>query len=179
MDLRIRNNTNNLANTALLASAAIVLSSIEMMIPDIPFMLPGMKLGLSNIVIMYALETVSLGSTISIAIVKAVFALLTRGATAGAMSLLGGILSVFAMWALITIFRNKFGYIGIGILGAFFHNIGQIIIAIAIMGIAVFWYFPIIALSSIATGTITGIVVGITLPKITLSMKFSQKNADI
>lgn len=157
-------NTLKITQTALISAVALVLSYIEMMIPDMPFVLPGMKLGLSNIATMFALTSMSLPSAIVVCIVKAVFALFMRGFTAFMMSLCGGFLSVLAMYLLLKI--KRVGFVGIGVGGAFCHNLGQILVAFAFTDETVFAYFSVLGLASIVTGTVTALAVYIILPKV-------------
>lgn len=160
----MKKNTMNITRTALLSAVALVLSYIEMMLPDMPFVLPGMKLGLSNIATMFALSSVSLPSALVVCLTKAIFALLMRGFTAFLMSLCGGILSTLAMYLLLKF--NRVGYIGIGVMGAFCHNLGQIFVAYVYTDSTVFAYFGVLALASIVTGSVTAFAVYILLPKV-------------
>ena len=154
----------NITRTALLSTVALVLSYIEMMLPDFPFVLPGMKLGLSNIATMFALTSVNLPCALVVCVTKAVFALLMRGFTAFLMSLFGGLLSTLVMYLLLRI--RSLGYIGIGIAGAFCHNLGQILVAYVYTDSTVFAYFGVLAVASIVTGSVTAFVVYILLPKV-------------
>ncbi|MBQ8056933.1 MAG: Gx transporter family protein [Ruminococcus sp.] len=156
--------TIKITQTAMVSAVALVLSYIEMSLPDLPFVLPGMKLGLSNIATMFALTAMSLPSALVVCIVKAVFALLMRGFTSFLMSLCGGLLSVFAMY-LVMRFKH-IGYVGVGVSGAFCHNLGQILVAFAFTDSTVFAYFSVLGLASIVTGTVTALAVYIILPKV-------------
>ena len=156
--------TLKITQTALVSAVALVLSYIEMSLPDLPFVLPGMKLGLSNIATMFALSALSLPSALVVCLVKAVFALLMRGLTAFLMSLCGGVLSTLAMYALIRF--KKIGFVGVGIGGAFSHNLGQILVAFALTDSGVFAYFSVLCIASIVTGTLTAIVLYVILPKV-------------
>ncbi|MBQ7810428.1 MAG: Gx transporter family protein, partial [Clostridia bacterium] len=80
--LKINNKLFILARTALLSAVAVVLSILESFIPDLPFVLPGMKLGLGNIAVLVAVETCPLPMVLYIALVRALFTLVTRGAAA-------------------------------------------------------------------------------------------------
>ena len=80
------------------AALAIVLSALENLIPPLPMMPPGAKLGLSNIVTMFAAGTFGLIPALAIALLKALFAGATRGVTALLMSLAGGF-SARWLWA--------------------------------------------------------------------------------
>ena len=71
------------ALTGLLAALALALSFLEGLLPPLPFLPPGAKLGLSNIVTMYAAGTLGLPYAVFLALLKGGFALLTRGAVAG------------------------------------------------------------------------------------------------
>lgn len=156
--------TLKITQTALVSAVALVLSYIEMSLPDLPFVLPGMKLGLSNIATMFALSALSLPSALVVCLVKAVFALLMRGLTAFLMSLCGGVLSTLAMYALIRF--KKIGFVGVGIGGAFSHNLGQILVAFVLTDSGVFAYFSVLCIASIVTGTLTAIVLYVILPKV-------------
>ena len=156
--------TLKLTQTALVSAVALVLSALEMMLPDLPFVLPGMKLGLSNIATMFALSAMSLPSALVVCLTKALFALLARGFTAFLMSLCGGLLSTLAMYLLLKI--KGFGFMGVGIVGAFCHNLGQILVAFFFTDSTVFAYFSVLAFFSIFTGLVTALVVYIILPKV-------------
>ena len=78
------------ALSGLLAALALTLSLLEGMLPPLPGMPPGAKLGLSNVVMMYAAGTLGLPFAMALAVIKGGFALLTRGVTAGAMRFSGG-----------------------------------------------------------------------------------------
>lgn len=159
-----KTNTLKITQTALISAVALVLSYIEMSLPDLPFVLPGMKLGLSNIATMFALSAMSFPSALVVCLVKAVFTLLMRGFTAFLMSLSGGLLSVVAMYLLMKI--KRIGFVGIGVGGAFCHNLGQILVAFAFTDSTVFAYFGVLSLASVITGTVTALAVYIILPKV-------------
>ena len=172
-----KNYTTRLTQTALTASVALILAYLEMILPDLPFVLPGMKLGLSNIATMFALEVLSLPSALFICLCKAVLALIMRGFTAFLMSLTGGILSTVFMFLLIKSRKIKFGYIGVGIGGAWFHNIGQLIIAYFFTDKSVFAYLPVLCLSAILTGTVTALTLFVLLPNIIKMPVFKNQNS--
>lgn len=156
--------TVKITQTAMISAVALVLSYIEMSLPDMPFVLPGMKLGLSNIATMFALTAMSLPSALVVCVVKAVFALLMRGFTAFLMSLCGGVLSVIAMYLVMKL--KSIGYVGIGVSGAFCHNLGQILVAFMFTDSTVFAYFSVLGLASVVTGTVTALAVYLILPKV-------------
>ena len=146
----------------LLAALAIVLSVFENMLPEIPLLPPGCRLGLSNIVTMFTASAVGLPSAVFVAVLKGGFAFLTRGVTAGMMSLFGGVCSTLVMWLCL---RSKyFAMLGVGICGALTHNMTQLTVACLITSPAVFGYAPALILFAIPAGAVTGTVMRLALP---------------
>src|SRR5699024_6514019 len=90
--------SRKIAVCGLLGALALVLTLLEGMLPPIPGLPPGARPGLSNIVTMFAAGSLGLPYALAIALLKGVFAFLTRGVTAGLMSLSGGLMSTLAMW---------------------------------------------------------------------------------
>jgi len=164
--LKISKGLLTLCRTGFLCAVALVISVLENLIPVLPFSLPGMKLGLSNIAVIFALELCSLPCALGIVAVKALFALATRGAIAFMMSFFGGILATLGMYFLIRSKKLPFGCLGIGIGGAFLHNTGQFFISYLLFYNAVFVYFPVLCLASLITGTLTALVCYIVMPPI-------------
>lgn len=156
--------TVKITQTAMVSAVALVLSYIEMSLPDLPFVLPGMKLGLSNIATMFALSAMSLPSALVVCLTKALFVLLMRGFTAFLMSLCGGVLSAVVMYLLMKF--KRVGFVGVGVGGAFSHNLGQILIAFLFTDSTVFAYFSVLGLASVVTGTVTALAVYLILPKV-------------
>ncbi len=156
--------TVKITQTAMVSAVALVLSYIEMSLPDLPFVLPGMKLGLSNIATMFALSAMSLPSALVVCMTKALFVLLMRGFTAFLMSLCGGVLSAVVMYLLMKF--KRVGFVGVGVGGAFSHNLGQILIAFLFTDSTVFAYFSVLGLASVVTGTVTALAVYLILPKV-------------
>lgn len=150
------------ALSGLLAALALTFSMLEGMLPPLPGMPPGAKLGLSNVVMMYAAGTLGLPWAIAIAVIKGGFALLTRGAVAGMMSLAGGLLSTVCAWALLK--KTGAGLAVVGICGALAHNAGQLLIAFGMLGPAVAAYAPVLGAASVAAGLLTGTVLRVSMP---------------
>ncbi len=115
-----RSSAKFVAFTGILAAVALVLSLLESLLPPIPGMPPGARLGLSNIVSMYAVGNLGLGPAMAIALTKGLFAFLTRGVTAGLMSTAGSLLSTLVLWLFLR--KLGFGLIGSSAAGALAHN---------------------------------------------------------
>lgn len=145
----------------LLAALAAALSFLEGLLPVIP--IPGAKLGLSNIVIMYALTSLNLPCALALAVVKAAFALL-RGGSAFLMSLAGGLLSTLVMAGALRLLHGRVSFIGVGILGAVAHNGAQLAVAMLLLSPALIGYGPWLLLLAVAAGTATGLTLNIVMP---------------
>ena len=154
--------TKKVAFMGLFFALAIVLSFLENLIPPMP---NGIKPGLSNIAVMYVLFFVDIGSAYIMAILKAGFALVSRGIVAGLMSLAGGIISVSVMALFIKIGGKKISYLLLSVLGGISHNAGQITMACFIMKSSyLIYYFPVLFISGIIMGVITGISLKFLMP---------------
>ena len=150
--------------TALLFAAALVLTVVEYQMP-IPMPVPGIKLGLSNIVVMYSLFFLRKRDALTLAVLKSLFVFLTRGFIAALLSFSGGVLSIVAMIFCMVIFKEKISYLMVSIIGAVFHNFGQIVVVSMLYTNLLLWtYFPVLLVSAIITGTATSALLRITLP---------------
>lgn len=160
-----KNTTYKLSLSAILCALALALGFLESLLPPMPFLPPGAKPGFSNIITMFAAGSIGLPSALAIAAVKGCFAFVTRGFTAGIMSLSGGVFSALAMYLLLRHANKIFGLIGISVLSALCHNIGQLFAAIFITGTAsIAYYAPALAVFGIATGAVTGIIFRAVMP---------------
>lgn len=157
--------TKNIALNGLMLSLIVVLSIIESFFPPVPFLPPGVKLGLSNVIIMYSLFLTKRRYTAFLVVAKSLFVFLTRGAVAGSLSLVGGIFSIIVILLFSYLLKEKISYITLSVLGAVFHNIGQItVLGFITNNKNIFWYCPILIISGIIMGVITGIVLNAIMP---------------
>ena len=165
MDGKNIKNTRKIVLTGLLFALAIVLSIIENALPTLAIPVPGVKLGLSNIAVMYALFFVNAGQAFSIAVLKSGFVLITRGATAAFLSLFGGILSIIIMLIIMVVFKEKVSYLIISIAGSVFHNIGQFIaISIIYTSMGLWAYLPLLIIAGVIAGIVTSVLLKIIMP---------------
>lgn len=147
----------------MLGALALALSALETLIPPLPMLPPGAKPGLSNLATMYAAYSVGLGPALCVALLKGLFAGLTRGWTAMLMSLAGGLASTLATAALIR-FCRSFSLVGVGVAGALTHNLAQLGAAAILTTPAVAAYLPWLLLFGALTGTLTGFLLKWALP---------------
>jgi heptaprenyl diphosphate synthase len=159
------NKVKQLVLTALLFAMAIVIAIVENTLPSLPAPVPGVKLGLSNIVVMYALFFLGGKKAYAIAVLKALFVFITRGLVAGILSFTGGVLSLTIMLLLILIFKDKVSYLIISISGAVFHNLGQFVAVSIIYTNLFMWpYIPILLISGVITGVLTATLLRLIMP---------------
>lgn len=150
----------------LLFAVAVVLSYIEGMIV-IPGLPPGVKLGLSNIATMYCVFFLGGKSAYTLAVLKAFSVLLMRGPTGALLSLLGGLLSVTIMLFLLLLKKWSLSYLIISVFGAIGHNLGQLAGSALLTGTTLtLYYFPILIVSGIVMGFVTGLVLKTVLPAV-------------
>ena len=143
------------ALTGMLFALSITLSFLESMVTPLLGLMPAMKLGLANIVVMYALAFLTPAQAGALVLLKALFALLTRGATAGFLSLLGGGCSFLVLLLLLHLPWKPTGYI-FSVCGALAHNLGQLMGAALVLssGLAL-GYAPVLMLAGVAVGSLT------------------------
>lgn len=150
-----REKTGRIAVTGILGALAIVLSFLEGSIPPLPPMPPGAKLGLSNLATMFAAGYLGLPAALFTAVLKGGFAFLTRGVTAGMMSLCGGLLSALLGWFLLT--KTRISYVTTGILCALSHNAAQLVVAYFVASAGILSYLPALLFFGICSGSLTGL----------------------
>lgn len=146
------------AVSGLLTSLMLVFGFIERQFP-LTVAVPGIKLGLANSVLLYALYMLGVRQSIILMLLKALMSwLIYMNMNAMFYSLAGGVLSLGAM---ILLSRMKdVSIIGVSAIGAVFFNIGQILMAVVMLNTPqlLFSYLPILMVSGVLTGILTGIV---------------------
>lgn len=157
--------TRLLVLTALLFAVALVLSVVENSLPTLPIAVPGVKFGLSNIAVMYALFFLDKKPAFMIATLKAGFVLITRGPIAGLLSFCGGILSLVIMTVLLIIFKDKISYFVLSIFGSVFHNVGQFVAISLIYTNMYLWvYLPVLLIAGVIAGMATSTLLKFIMP---------------
>lgn len=151
------NNIKRLSIISMLLAMAIVLSYLESFIP---MFVPGLKLGLANIIILIMLYEFRYYEAFIVQITRIIIVALIRGTLLNPiffMSLTGGILAYLIM---LLFSRLKiFTPIGVSVIGAIFHTIGQIVVAFIIINVMeIAYYLPFIALLSVGTGILSGLI---------------------
>ena len=145
-----------IAKLGLLTAVAIVLGYFEHILPVTG--IPGVKLGLANTVLLYALYLIDVPSAILLMFLKVgLSGLLFGGPAAMLYSFAGGALSLFIM---ILARKSKgLSVVGVSVLGAVSHNVAQMAVACFIVETrAILAYLPILLLAAAVTGTLTGLI---------------------
>ena len=143
---------------ALMTALAILLGYVESLIP-LNFGIPGIKIGLGNIVILIVLLQYSRKEAFIVSAVR----ILVIGFLFGSLfsilySLAGAVLSILVMSILLK--SGRFGLLGVSAAGGCMHNIGQLLVArIVLPGLPLLWYTPVLMMAGLATGTVVAIVV--------------------
>lgn len=161
----VRAGTRRLTMLAMLLAIMMALSAVEHMLPALPMLPPNLRLGLANIVSMYTLFFLGKRPAFLLAFLKSAFVLLTRGVIAGALSLCGGFLSLLVIIVMDLISKKRFSMLILSISGAIAHNLGQLNMASVLLGTnMVFGYFPVLIISGIVMGSITGTLLRVVMP---------------
>ncbi len=155
-----KNTARRVALAGILGAQALALAWLESLLPAFPFLPPGAKPGISNIVTMFAVSALNITDALFIVVIKALFAGVTRGMTAFLMSLCGGLMSLAAMVLIFRVFKkNRLGLIGTGVCCALAHNLGQLVAAAVITDtVTIAGYAPALLIFGVCTGIVTGFV---------------------
>lgn len=152
------------------SALAIVISTLEHYVPlqaIIP--LPGIKLGLSNCLIIYILYKFNYKYALCTIVIKCfVVSLLFTGFTSLIYSLTGGLFSLAIMLVILK-FKKLFSIIGVSMGGAAFHSFGQICASSLMLGsVHIFKYLAVLLLISVFTGIVTGVIADVLINRIKL-----------
>ncbi len=156
--------TKRLVLLAMLTAVAMILSYVESLLPSVG--IPGVKMGLANIAVIFALFRFGWKEAAALSLVRVVLVSLLFGSV-GAMlySLAGAVLSLALMALLRRI--DRFSTVGVSVAGGVAHNAGQILMAMLILQTKqLLGYLPVLAVSGIAGGVLTGLVAALLIRRI-------------
>ena len=159
------NKTGKITLYGVLTALAMILSYVESQLPAF-VAIPGMKLGLTNIVVLFALYVIDAKAAAFINLVRIILvALLFGTALSLAFSLAGGALSFLVMVLLKK--TNRLSIMGVSAAGGVSHNIGQILVAMVAMNTrAIALYLPVLWITGIFSGVLIGIIGGIVVGRV-------------
>ena len=148
---------NRVAYFGVFTALALIFSYVETLIP-LQFGIPGVKLGLANLIIVIALYKLKLREAYVLSVVRVILAGFLFGNYFSIIySLAGGLLSLTVMAYLKH--RGDFSVIGVSIAGGVFHNVGQLVVAMAVVEtFHVAYYMPVLLVAGLVTGFLIGIL---------------------
>ena len=155
---------SKVAQYGLVTALALVLSYLESLLP--PLGVPGVKLGLPNLAIVFALYRLGFKDACVISLVRvALVALLFGNGASLAYSAAGAALSLAVMGLLWK--TGKFSSVGVSVAGGVAHNAGQILVAMAMLEtVRLAWYLPVLWISGTVAGVLVGIVSGVLVKRV-------------
>lgn len=142
----------------MLSAIGLILGLFESVIP-LPVVIPGARLGLSNIVVLVTIEVFGYKEGLVVTILKSFLLMLVTGAvTSFAFSCTGAVLSAVSMILADKYLKKYISEIGISEIGSFFHNLGQVFVAsVVLSNPMIFVYFPILIVMGLFTGYFVGL----------------------
>ena len=151
-------NLKKITTLGILASLAMVLSFVETLLPPIYAAVPGIKIGLANIVNVFLLYKFSVKDTAIVTLIRVlIVSMLFGNFMTLAYSLAGAFLSITVMALLKK--TNLFSTVGVSIAGGVAHNLGQIIVAIFVTStIEIGYYMIFLCISGVLSGMLIGII---------------------
>ena len=150
--------TRSITTIGVLTAISVVISIIESYFTFIGNIVPGLKLGLANIVIIFALYKYNFKTALSISLVRVFIISLVRSGFGlnFFFSLVGAIFSIISM---VIVKKTKLSIIGVSIIGSICHSVGQVLIGMLLLtNYNVIYYLPYLLLFSIPTGILIGIM---------------------
>lgn len=155
--------------SSMLIILALSLSYLERFIPiNVLVGVPGIRLGLANVVSLFALYYINLSTAVAILVLRCFLSAVLFGVfTSFLFSVTGGIYSILVMYFLIKYCSSRVSLFGISVAGAAAHNIGQILIAmLGLQSINLLSYLPFLLMLSIPTGLMIGFLASITFDRL-------------
>lgn len=160
--------TKRLTELALLTTVALIIFVIELRIPN-PIPIPGVKLGLANIITVYALYHYRIKEVFLVVMVRILLGSIFGGNMMALLySVTGSLFCLAGMQLFCRMIPQKHLWI-CSVLGAVLHNIGQTLIACLIAGWGLFVYFPFLLVSGCLAGAFTGICAQLIIGRIKIS----------
>ncbi|KUG02813.1 heptaprenyl diphosphate synthase component i [hydrocarbon metagenome] len=168
--------TKKLALIAILVAQATILHYLEGLLPN-PIPIPGVKLGLANIITLLALIIFDFKTALNIVVLRTILGSLLNGTLFGVgffLSFSGAIAATCVMILLLRVLP-VLSVIGVSIAGAIAHSIGQLLMAALIISQpGIFYYLPVMLLFSIPSGIITGLLLKELLKFMRSTNRFDQ-----
>ena len=149
--------SRRIAYCGLFAALAILMGYVELLIP-MPIPIPGVKLGLANVIIVIMLYFMDAKSAFFVSLIRVLLSGLLFAGFAGLLYSLSGAMLSFAVMLLLKR-TERFSIVGVSVAGGIFHNVGQIVVAaLVVENVRMAYYLPFLLVSGVVTGIVIGIV---------------------
>ncbi len=149
--------TKRIAFLGVMAAFALALSYLELLLPPISAAVPGIKMGLANIAVIFVLYKFGARDAAAVSAIRLIVASLLFGSFMSFLYSFSGALSSFLVMLLLKQ-TGRFSEIGVSAVGGVIHNAAQILVAAFIFSTPQIWYYmPILVI----TGTVSGVLVGV------------------
>ena len=156
--------TRRLTTLALLTAGAMILSYVESMLPSLG--IPGVKMGLANIAVIFALYRLGWKEAMGISLVRVFMVSMLFGSMSALLYSLAGAAASLGVMTLLKRL-DRFSEKGVSVAGGVAHNAGQILVAIALLGnVKLAYYYPILVISGVAGGILTGLTAAMLIKRI-------------
>lgn len=158
--------SRRLVFTALLCAIALTIFVLEAQIP-LPLPVPGLKLGLANVVTVFALAALGRREALAVVVIRVFLGNAFSGQGMALLyALAGGLFSWLVMALILPVLRKKQLWVA-GVLGGISHNLAQMAVALAVTRTpALLWYLPVLLLCGCLTGALTGLSAQLLLRRI-------------
>lgn len=166
-----KSKVKNIALYGVMIALAMIFSYLESFIPiNLLIPVPGVKLGLANIVVLFALYTMRFGDAVVIAVIRVLLSGLIFGNPMTiAYSLAGSMLSIVVMYLLK---KTDLSIIGVSMVGGISHNIGQLIVAVILTStVRIAYLVPVLLVTGMVTGLLMGIAAKLVIPRVEAIVK--------
>ncbi|MCM1282374.1 MAG: Gx transporter family protein [Muribaculaceae bacterium] len=165
--------SKQIAKIGMCIAVAMICSYIETLVP-LSFGIPGIKLGLANLVVLLTLYTMGTREALLVSVLRIVLTGFLFGNLFSILySLAGGLLSFLVMWLLKRC--GKLGCVSVSVAGGISHNIGQLFVAVLIVeNYHIFYYAPVL----LTAGLLTGLVIGILSQEIITRVPFRESGKE-
>ena len=162
--------SKKVAMTGMFVALAMIFSYVEVLIP-INFGIPGMKLGLANLVVVVTLYVLGTKTAFAVSIIRIMLVSMTFGSLSAMLySMAGGLLSFAGMVLLKKL--PDLSVVGVSVAGGVLHNAGQVLVAMAVVeNVMLMSYFPPLMIAGTITGALIGIVSSKVIPRVKPVMK--------
>lgn len=162
----MRYSSVKLARFSALCAFTLLLSAVENLIP-LPVAPPGVKLGLSNLAVLYCIADGDRLSAWVLVLLRTVLsALLFGNAVSFLFSLSGGILSVLLMQTALGMLQRGYTFVSLSVLGSLAFQIGQIAAGVLLYGPSIVNYLPLLLFCGVFSGAVVGLVLNLSFPRL-------------